>query len=260
MDSVSADLSRLELWRHPAVLTHASFKGIASTSGGPADVVQALVDAGEGRTTMLFPTLTYSPDHGPTHPPTMDVASSPCCTGAIPEAARLAPGSHRSLHPTHSITAIGGPDPEGWVADHEHGRSPCDAHSPLARLITRGGLILLLGGVTSDSNTTFHCLEELAGVPYHLQREVTLGTVTTSDGRTVVVPNRLHRWGWERDFRRPDALLIRRGVLRRARVGAGVATLIDAAGLREVLLPILLRDPLHLLTAEARARAMSADL
>lgn len=259
MHRVAADLRRLCLARYPAVLVHASFRGLAATGGSPAMVVDALVQAAGDGTTLLFPTFTYSPQHGPQHPPEMDVATTPCCTGAIPEASRHVPGGVRSLHPTHSVTALSGPRPAWWVAGHERGDSPCDRHSPFSRLVTEGGLILLLGGVTSDSNTTLHHLEELAGVPYHLQPDATLGVVRTRSGEAVTVANRLHQWGWERDFRRPDAQLLASGVMTQARVGGGGAVLIEASRLCDELLPVLHRDPLYLLTGQARERFLAGS-
>ena len=204
-----------------------------------------------------FPLSPIPRSTAPCTPPEMDVAATPCCTGAIPEASRYVSGSLRSLHPTHSVTALSGPRPAWWVAGHERGDSPCDRYSPFCRLVDEGGLILLLGGVTSDSNTTLHHIEELAEVPYHLQPSRTRGTVYTPSGGVVTVVNHLHRWGWERDFRRPDAQLLASRIMRIARVGGGTALLIDALKLRDALLPVLLRDPLYLLTGSARGHFLA---
>lgn len=254
MKALRRDLESLRLDRYPAVLVHSSFKGLGPVDGGPADVVAALSEAAGDRTSILFPTLTYSSGDGPAAPPRMDVRSTPCRTGAIPEASRTAEGAVRSLHPTHSVTALGGPARQHWVAGHEDGHSPCDSASPYAMLIREGGAILLLGGVTHDSNTTLHCLEELAQVPYHLQSLPTTGVVIDVDGHEHVVTNRLHQWGWDRDFRVVDPVLTSADAQRRAMVGASPATLIAAAAMAEVLLPLLRSDPLRLLTPAARSR------
>ncbi len=144
-------LGGLGLLDHPAVLVHSSLKGLGLTEHGgpvfsPAEVIEQLMTAAGSDTTVLFPTLTYSPDHGPTSPPHTDLRHAAALTGAIPEAGRLAAGRHRSLHPTHSVAALGGGDPGRWVAGHERTSSPCGVGSPYARLIEEGGAILLLGG------------------------------------------------------------------------------------------------------------------
>lgn len=257
MHRLAADLRGLNLARYPAVLVHASFKGLGLSGGSPAAVVAALVEAAGDATTLLFPTFTYSPEHGPECPPVINLATTPCCTGAIPEASRHFPGSVRSLHPTHSVTAVSGPNPGWWASGHELGESPCDQHSPFSKVSAQGGLILLLGGVSNDSNTTLHHIEELAGVPYHLQPSKTQGAVYSPSEGLISVVNRLHQWGWERDFRRPDAQLLASGVMRAVRVGGGSALLIDALRLRDTLLPVLRQDPLYLLAESARGRFLA---
>ena len=257
-------LGGLGLLDHPAVLVHSSLKGLGLTEHGgpvfsPAEVIEQLMTAAGSDTTVLFPTLTYSPDHGPTSPPHTDLRHAAALTGAIPEAGRLAAGRHRSLHPTHSVAALGGGDPGRWVAGHERTSSPCGVGSPYARLIEEGGAILLLGGVSSDSNTTLHCLEELAQVPYHLQSDLSAGEVVDFDGTTVEVPNRLHLWGWDRWFTRADPELRAAGLWRQAQVGASTAVLIDAAALAGVLLPRLSQNPLYLLTEQAAHRFRADD-
>ncbi len=116
----------------------------------------------------------------------------------------------------------------------------------------KGGKILLLGGVTHESNTTLHALEEMASVPYHLQDAETDGIVILPDGNRVVVRNRLHLWRWERDFPKVGPYLERAGVSASGPVGQSTSTLVSASGLRDVVLPLLRDEPLFLLSAEAR--------
>ncbi len=259
MKTLRHDLSSLGLDRFSAVLVHSSFKGMGLTDVQPSGVVSALVEAAGEHTSVLFPTLTYSAEDGPTNPPRMDVVRTPCRTGAIPEASRAAAGAVRSWHPTHSVTALGGRAPQEWTQGHEAGSSPCDESSPYARLIREHGAILLLGGVTHDSNTTLHCLEELAGVPYHLQPERTWASVEDASGAEHTVVNWLHQWGWERDFCVVEPLLTSSGAQKNYRVGAGRAALIDALAMAELLLGVLRSDPLYLLTSDARARWQAGE-
>lgn len=244
-------ISELGLAQWPAVLFHSSFKGVRGTFDSPLATVAGLVAAAP-ETTMLFPTFSFDEQHGPQNPPSMDVASTPSCVGAIPDASRAVPGGRRSLHPTHSVLAIG-PEATTWAAGHETGASPCDQASPFQRLVDARGAIVLLGGVTHDSNTTLHWLEELLGVPYHLQPEPTVGVVHTASG-DVEVCNRLHQWGWDRDFDRVEPVLLEAGAQRNIEVDGATARIIDAHGLAEVLRPIVTSDPLFLLTADARER------
>lgn len=247
---LTADLHRLGLKAGVDVLVHSSLSRLGCVVGGAAAVIDALVDVVAPGGTVLFPALTGTDRDGPASPPTLYVRDTPCRAGRIPETARHYPGAVRSLHPTHSVVALGAAAAR-YAAGHEHGATPCDEHSPYFRLIADGGFILLLG-VTQASNTTVHCLEELAAVPYHLQPTPTNGVVIDVLGRRHIVRNRLHLWGWQRDFPTIDAPLLSLGAERIGRVGRAGARLVHAGKMASVLLPFLRDDPFYLLTAEAR--------
>lgn len=247
---MAAQLGGLGLEAGDVVLVHSSLSGLGWVEGGAETVIGALLDAVAPAGTVLFPTLTGSERDGPEQPPVMDVRRSSCWTGRIPQTALAWPGAVRSLHPTHSVTAIGA-DVETITAGHERVATPCGTGSPYVRLMDRSGKILLLGGVTQASNTSLHALEELAEVPYHLQPEMTEGAVIDSRGVRHLVRNRLHLWGWERDFLKVQPLLEGRRVARTSTVGRSVATLISAAGMREVLLSVMREEPLFLLSKQA---------
>ncbi len=235
------------------VLVHSSMKGLGHIEGGPNAVIDALLHAVGPGGTVLFPTLTGTMADLPENPPKIDLATTPCWTGLIPETARQRSDAVRSIHPTHSVVALGA-NREQWTTGHELGHSPCDEASPYFRLMEQGGKILLLGGVDHDSNTSLHCIEELAAVPYHLQAGVTEGTVRLPNGEVVVVRNRLHLWQNRysqfdllRNFNVVSGPLSAAGYQGSAMIGQSESTLIEANGMRETLLPILAENPLFLL-------------
>lgn len=251
-EMLANDLRRLGLAPGDVVLVHSSLSRLGNVEGGADAVVDALLDAVGSSGTVLFPTLTGSEELGPDNPPVIDLRATPCWTGRIPETARQRPDARRSRHPTHSIAAIGA-SAERYASGHETGASPCDERSPYHRLIDESGKILLLGGVTQQSNTTLHCLEEIAGVPYHLQDEPTDGVIIDERGVRHTVRNRLHRYGQERDFVKIEGPLREAGALRIAPVGAAEARLMSADRFAATLLPLLRNDPCYLLSAPARA-------
>jgi aminoglycoside 3-N-acetyltransferase len=248
---LSDDLRRLGLDNGAVVLVHSSLSRLGNVKGGADAVIDSLLAAVGPAGTLLFPTLTGTERDSPDAPPMIDVRSTPCWTGRIPETARQRIGARRSLHPTHSITALGA-GADRWAAGHQASETPCDTHSPYYQLITDRGWILQIGGVTQDSNTTLHCLEELAGVPYHLQPDTTEGIVIDAEGGRHIVRNRLHLWKWDREFTKVDAPLQEAGAMRADHVGRATARLINARQLADVILPYLQRDPLYLLSEDAR--------
>jgi aminoglycoside 3-N-acetyltransferase len=247
--AMAADLRELGVRPGAVVLVHSSLSRLGFVEGGAEAAIAALIDAVTPGGTVLFPTLTGSERDGPAYPPYMDVRGTPCWTGRIPEVARFRSDAIRSLHPTHSVAAIGG-DAARYTSGHERTMTPCDQHSPYYRLVDEAGLILLLGA-DQTSNTTLHCLEELAAVPYHLQPDFTDGVVVDETSTRIVVRNRLHLWRWERDFAKIDAPLLQAGAMVIGRVGQAEARLIRADQLAAILLPILRADPLYLLSTAA---------
>ena len=247
---MTAALRELGVRPGTVVLVHSSLSRIGFVEGGAEAAIAALVAAVTPGGTVLFPTLTGSERDGPPCPPCMDVRGTPCWTGRIPEVARSRSDAIRSLHPTHSVTAIG-VDAVRYTSGHEQTTTPCDERSPYYRLVGEAGLILLLGA-DQTSNTTLHCLEELAAVPYHLQPDITDGIVVDEASRRIVVRNRLHLWRWERDFAKIDAPLLHEAAMVIGRVGQAEARLIRADQLAAILLPLLRADPLYLLSAAAK--------
>lgn len=244
-------LRSLGLQGGDVVLVHSSLGGLGWVEDGAETVIDALIEAVGPSGTVLFPTLTGTENDGPAQPPVIELATTPCWTGTIPETARRRPEALRSVHPTHSVSAIGAQE-DAYTTGHEASQTPCDRHSPYVRLMEEGGKILLLGGVTHESNTSLHALEEMADVPYHLQDEETDGVVILPDGQRVVVRNRLHLWRWERDFSQVGPYLEQAGASVSGPVGQSTSTLVSASGLRDVVLPLLKDDPLFLLSAKAR--------
>jgi len=234
-------LRALGLTRGMVVLVHSSLSSLGWVEGGAATVTGALIDAVSPVGAVLVPTLTGTEQDDPEHPPIFDARTSPCWTGAISEAFRARPMALRSRHPTHSVAGI-----EQVIAAHEYCATPCVPDSPYGRLAELGV------GVTHDSNTCLHMVEELAGVPYHMQERLALARVARDDGAWEEIPTALHLWRWERNFPKVAPLLREAATRREGVIGRAHSYLVDARALRDVLVPMVRRDPLFLLADTAR--------
>jgi aminoglycoside 3-N-acetyltransferase len=226
------------------LLVHSSLSSLGYVEGGADAVIDALLTAVGPQGTVLVPTLTGSEALNADNPPHFDPVATPCWTGRIPETMRQRPDALRSRHPTHSVAAIGARAAE-LVAGHEFCITPCGPDSPYGRLAQLGGHILLLG-VTHSSNTTLHHVEEIVGVPYHMQPGLVAAQIVEKGGlRTVHLM--LHRYGAPREFERIEPLLRERDIQRDGPVGAAQARLIDARRMVEVVRQALLQDHTFLL-------------
>ncbi len=161
-------LLKLEIPPRSVVLVHSSLKAFGYVEGGPAAVVDALVDAfvTRNRGTVMLPTFSIKGTmHGAlSSGEVFDVVSTPSNLGAIPETFRRHPQARRSLHPTHSFAAIG-PDADRLVESHHTCGTSFGADSPMARMLEFPSYILGLG-TNLGTVTFYHCLEEIeSGFP-----------------------------------------------------------------------------------------------
>jgi len=238
---LARQLRDLGLGAGAKVLVHSSLSSLGRVDGGAETVVDALLDVISPEGTLIVPTLTGSEDVGPRHELRFDPASDAGWTGIIPETVRRRPEAVRSLHPTHSVAAIGA-DAASITAGHEDCITPCGPGSPYLRLAEDPRGCVLLLGVGHESNTTLHAVEELSGSPFHLQREpvhASIRTATTVIRRTFWA----HAYGTPRRFGAIEPLLVERGIQTSGPVGAATARLMRSGALVELGREVLRASP-----------------
>lgn len=240
------NFKELGLKKKDVVLVHSSLKSIGWVENGTDAVIDSLIDVLGEEGTLMVPALTGKREDSPFNPPIFDVLNSPCWTGTIPETFRKRKEARRSLHPTHSVSAIGAKKHE-ITESHEFSSSPCDENSPYYKNAIMGGIILFIG-VAQESNTTIHMCEELAKVPYHLQKEITNMTLTGYNGEKITVSNRLHDWEKpETDFNKLDNLYRNNAIMKLGNVGKATVRLVNAAHMLDFTVDLLKKEPLFLL-------------
>ena len=229
------------------VLVHSSYKAVGETEGGPCGVIDALLAVVQSEGALLFPNLNIPHEFTADNPPRFDLRrGSVRKLGILPELFKLHYVRHFSLHPTHSVMGVGA-KAAPLLRDHEKAGLPCGPGTPWARNGAAGGKILLLG-VTTRSNTTYHCAEEQIPNSYQLSREVIQGVVVV-DGEEIVVPSRLHVWGNRTDFSLVNAELAERGYLRCGKIGGADTLCLDAGGFLAVCLEKLRHNPHYFLVS-----------
>jgi len=240
-EQISAALESLGLRAGHHVLVHSSLSALGHVDGGAATVVRALLDVVGPSGTVVVPTLTGSEEVGPHATVVFDVAATPGWTGAVTECLRTWDGSLRSRHPTHSVAALGA-GAERFTSGHEDCVTPCGPGSPYATLAADPDGVILLLGCDHESNTTWHHVEEVAGVDYHLQPVPVRAEIRDRD-ITEVRDYWMHAYGTPRDFNAIEPLLQQRGLQVEGRVGAAPARLISAGGAVSVGVDVLRADP-----------------
>ena len=91
--------------------------------------------------------------------PVFDVRTAPVEMGMINEYFSLYPNTKRSLHPTHSVVAIG-PDADYYTSEHHKDDTPFGKRSPYYKLIEKKAKILMFGAGINYL-TFIHVVEDI---------------------------------------------------------------------------------------------------
>lgn len=243
LSSLTHDLRAIGLRRGDVILVHSSYRSLGIDHH--ETLIQALIQT-IGRTgTLLLPALSYRQT-----PPTVhNTLTTPSCVGFLTEYFRTRLGTQRSLHPTHSVCAIGARVGE-LLSDHGNDTTPCGTRSPFHKLLHCDGKILMLG-CGLRPNTTMHAIEEYAQPPYLFGEPLTY-TLTNAVGITFEKTYTPHDFtGFAQRYNRVAALLDEHQLVS-GRVGAAAAYLIDAQALYQQALVQLRRDPFFFVEQETK--------
>jgi len=156
------DISNMGVRPGSVLMVHPSLRAFGYVPGGAETIIRGLLRVLGESGTLLMPALSYktvTPQN-----PVFDVRATPSCVGAVAEAFRLRAGTLRSLHPTHSVCAVG-PLADELLSPHIEDSTPCGKHSPFNRLPEFNGKILMLA-CRLTFNTSMHAIEEILKPPY----------------------------------------------------------------------------------------------
>jgi aminoglycoside 3-N-acetyltransferase len=163
---LAADLARLGIAHGDTLFVHSSLKSLGYVEGGAAAVIGALQDAVGPHGTLLLPTY-YLP--GGTVRATCDMKDyvfdprrHGTHMGRLPEAFLASGNIHRSLHPTHSVSAWGR---HAAALTEAHHRAPSifGMDSPWQRFIGCDQAKVLGLGISMGPVTFYHALEDAMG-------------------------------------------------------------------------------------------------
>jgi len=219
------------------LMVHSSFRSLKVDD--PEIVVLSLLEALGPEGTLLMPALSYmqQPDH------IHDARKTPSCVGHLSEYFRVRQGTLRSIHPTHSVCAVG-PGAVELLDYHILDKTPCGLNSPFNLLLHRKGKILMLGcGLVP--NTSMHAIEEYVRPPYLFGSQPKVYTITDSSGdtfRKAYIPH-----SFRDTSQRYDRVseILETPALRVGKVGAATCHLIKAEALFQAVLEKLNQDPFY---------------
>ena len=145
------------------VMLHSSLKSLGYVEGGAQTVLEAVYETVGPGGTLVMPTY-YLPGGNIYKACQMtDYVFDPykhgSTLGALPSAFLKLPGIRRSIHPTHSVSALG-PQADYIVSDHHLAPSIFGVGSPWERCLRVNAKVVGLG-ITMGPVTFYHLLEDM---------------------------------------------------------------------------------------------------
>jgi aminoglycoside 3-N-acetyltransferase len=237
--SLLAQLESMGIHRKGTILVHSSMKSIGEVHGGADTVLDALSDYMKDGL-LVLPTHTWSYINADN--PRYEVETSPVCVGLLPELFRKYPGVVRSLHPTHSVAALGA-EASSFTAEDERFDTPCHRDSAWGKLLDREAQILLVG-VDFTRNTFIHGIEEWIGLPGRLTDSHEPLVTVLGDGREIPVPSRRHCGpSSSENYWKVEDLMRQAGAVSDGHFGNAPVLVCDTVKMNEILTRLLLIYP-----------------
>ena len=238
-DSLLDQLKQLNIDPKGILLIHSSLKSMGEIEGGADTVLDVLSDyMKEGL--LVLPTHTWSYINAKN--PKYYVEDSPSCIGILPELFRKRKGAIRSLHPTHSVAALGKGSKE-FVKGNEEFDTPCARNSPWGKLLDHKATIMLIG-VDLRRNTFIHGVEEWADIPGRFSKEREILYTVLPDSTEIKVPSYRHFGdSWSEYFWKVDDLFVEYGVMYKGKFGDATVRICDTQGMTKILFQMLEINP-----------------
>ena len=225
------------------IFVHSGIGNIGIIEGGRKKVFETLLELIDiERSNILFPVFSYTPTvlKYLKSNPVFDVKKSPSYMGSLTQYALKSGMGKRSLHPTHSVLAIG--RDEEWLTNTHHlDIYPFATKSPFYKHLKLKKPRILLLGVDMESVTAIHVIEDLLKrkfpVKVYLDRVFRVRCVDYN-GKTFTVKTRAHTpfiHLARKTGRFWNILRLQNAISGHVKIGLSSITLIDAKKFHEIL-------------------------
>lgn len=234
------DLGKLGIDGGDTLLVHSSMKAVGEVEGRADTVLDAFVDHMK-QGLLIFPTHswdTIGKDHL-----IFDPKKEPSCVGILSNLFMKREGVIRSLHPTHSVGALGR-DAALYTEGEEKADTPCPRNGCWGKLYDRDAKILFLG-CSMKRNTIIHGVEEWVNIKNRLTDKHEKMKIVMPSGKVMDRPMRRHRSPVTDISQNYDKLvepLIHCGLAKRGKVGDADSILCDVRGMVDLTASFLKRD------------------
>ncbi|MDF2804472.1 MAG: aminoglycoside N(3)-acetyltransferase [Anaerocolumna sp.] len=224
------------------LLVHSSMKAIGDVTGGAETVLDALIEYMQ-QGLLIFPTHTWEQinENYNEYNPKTELS----CVGVLTNLFLKRPGVIRSLHPTHSVAAIG-QDAEKYTSGEEQWDTPCPRQGCWGRLYDRKAKILFLG-CDLKRNTYLHSVEEWNNIPLRLDDKYQSLKIAISEDQVIDRPMYRHHnpiiGDVSQNYGKMEEPFLHNGIVKRNKIGDADCILGDAVAMADLTSSFLLRNP-----------------
>jgi aminoglycoside 3-N-acetyltransferase len=191
---------------------------------------------------LIFPTHTWAQMNDKYS--VFDPLTEPSCVGILSNLFLKRPGVLRSLHPTHSVAALG-KDAASYVAGEELLDTPCPRRGCWGKLCDRNAKVLFLG-CSLRNNTFLHGVEEWNNVPNRIADKYQYLKIVTPDGKVIERPLYRHHHPLcevSANYGKMEEPFIYTSIAKRGYIGDAASVLCDAKGMADLTTAFLIRNP-----------------
>lgn len=224
------------------LLVHSSMKAIGEVDGGADTVLDAFIEYMQDDGLLIFPTHTWEQINDEYN--VFNPMTEPSCVGILTNLFRIRPGVIRSLHPTHSVAALG-KDALEYTSGEEQYNTPCSRNGCWGKLYNRKAKILFLG-CSLQRNTFIHGVEEWNNIPGRLTEKPRQLKIVTPDGDILERSFHSHYFPNGNISDNYDKLLppfLHLDIAKKGFIGDAESVLCDAVGMTEITSKFLQKNP-----------------
>jgi len=226
------------------LLIHSSYTAIGEVQGGADTVLDVFTEYLQDDGLLILPTHSWA--HIGKENPLYDPETEPSCVGYLTNLFMKRPGVIRSLHPTHSVAAIG-KDAVDYTSGEEYSDTPCPRKGCWGKLYDRKAKILFLG-CTMKRNTYLHGVEEWNEIPDRVDEEITVVyQIKMPDGSLRELPSHRHHCSTSNDvsfnYDRVQPTFAKNNAIKFGKIGRADSILGDAVMMADIVTQLLKRNP-----------------
>ncbi|MCL1844821.1 MAG: AAC(3) family N-acetyltransferase [Defluviitaleaceae bacterium] len=250
-NSLLTDLKSTGINPSGTLMVHSSCKSVGECEGGGDTILDAFIEFMRDGL-LIFPTHTWEyvkrdgfDENGvPVGKNNVfDYEKMPSCVGILSNLFMKREGVIRSMHPTHSVSALGA-DAADFVRGEEFLQTPCPRNGCHGKLYDRGAQILFLGCELSK-NTYLHGVEEWHDIPDRLT-EKPQEIFIRRGGELLPCPQYRHCFSGgdvSANYVKAEKIFIENGAATYCKIGSAHSVLCDAVKMADLIGEIFRDEP-----------------